>query len=51
MQHPFINISIICRDRGLTNLTVFTGDVAVFDDPQFKQAFDRVISIGRSGNY
>jgi len=33
------------RERGLTNLTVFTGDVAVFDDPQFKEAFDRVISI------
>jgi len=33
------------KKRGLTNLTVFTGDVAVFDDDKFKEGFDRIISI------
>ena len=32
----------------MKNLTVFTGDVSVFQDEQFQQAFDRVISIGKS---
>jgi len=33
------------REKGLENLTVFTGDVSVFDHADFQQAFDRVISI------
>jgi len=34
------------RERGIGNLEVFTGDVAVFDRPDFKHSFDVVISIG-----
>merc|ERR1719320_1461227 len=33
------------KKRGLTNLTVYTGDVAVFDDDIFQEGFDRIISI------
>ena len=33
------------RKRGLENLTVYTGDVAVFDDGEFKESFDCIISI------
>merc|ERR1712179_99934 len=33
------------KKKGLTNLTVYTGDVAVFDDENFQENFDRIISI------
>jgi len=33
------------RERGITNLKVFTGDVAKVDPEDFQMAFDRVISI------
>jgi len=33
------------RNRGLQNLKVFTGDVSTFDLEEFKDKFDRVISI------
>ena len=32
--------------KGLENLTVFTGDVAEFENEDWKSKFDRVISIG-----
>ena len=32
--------------RGLKNVKVFTGDVAVFDSEEFRNRFDRIISIG-----
>ena len=34
--------------RGLKNVTVFTGDVAVFESEEFRNRFDRIISIGES---
>jgi len=33
------------KKKDITNLTVHTGDVAVFDEESFKENFDRVISI------
>jgi len=33
------------REKGLSNLVVHTGDVAIFEDEDFKSKFDRVISI------
>jgi cyclopropane-fatty-acyl-phospholipid synthase len=33
--------------KGLKNVTVFTGDVSVFDRDDWKGKFDRVISIGK----
>jgi len=33
------------RNKGLTNLKVFTGDVTTFDTEEFHNAFDRIISI------
>jgi len=35
----------VARDKMLTNLVVHTGDVSVFDNNDFHQAFDRIISI------
>ena len=32
--------------RGLKNVKVFTGDVAVFESEEFRNRFDRIISIG-----
>ena len=32
--------------KGLENLTVFTGDVSVFENEEWSEKFDRVISIG-----
>ena len=34
------------KENGLSNVTVFTGDVSVFDREDFKEKFDRVCSIG-----
>ncbi len=34
------------QKSGLQNVTVFTGDVAVFESEAFGGRFDRVISIG-----
>ena len=34
--------------RGLKNVKVFTGDVAVFESEEFRNRFDRIISIGES---
>jgi len=36
------------KEEGLKNVTVFTGDVAVFQSDEFKNKFDRIISIGKS---
>ena len=33
--------------KGLENLTVFTGDVSVFENEDWSEKFDRVISIGK----
>ena len=33
--------------KGLQNLTVFTGDVSVFENEEWSEKFDRVISIGK----
>lgn len=33
------------KEEGLKNVTVFTGDVAVFQSDEFKNKFDRIISI------
>ena len=33
--------------KGIKNLTVFTGDVAVFESEDWLEKFDRVISIGK----
>ncbi len=44
-QREFIESE--ARVRGLKNVKVFTGDVAVFDDDEFKSKFDRIISIGK----
>jgi cyclopropane-fatty-acyl-phospholipid synthase len=35
------------ESHGLKNVTVFTGDVAVFQNDEFNNKFDRIISIGK----
>ena len=39
-------ISVYFREKGITNLTVYTGDVSVFTNEEFEAKFDRIISIG-----
>lgn len=34
------------KERGLTNVQVYTGDIAVFQREDFKERFDRVMSVG-----
>ena len=39
-------IQKVAASRGIKNLTVYTGDVAVYKNEAFDGNFDRVISVG-----
>ncbi|XP_023321578.1 (S)-coclaurine N-methyltransferase isoform X2 [Eurytemora carolleeae] len=39
------HIDQVAREKGLTNLIVYTGDITSYQNSQFAQSFDRIISI------
>lgn len=39
------HIDSVAKEKGITNLTVYTGDVSVFTNEEFEAKFDRIISI------